>query len=79
MENSNTNILDATLLEPGVKHTVIFARYDELKPGEQFILYNDHDPKPLYYQLVEQKGEVFTWEYLERGPEWWKIKITKNK
>jgi len=79
MENSNTNILDATLLEPRVKHTVIFARYDKLKPGEQFILYNDHDPKPLYYQLVEQKGEVFTWEYIERGPEWWKIKITKNK
>ena len=79
MENSNTNILDATLLEPRVKHATIFARYDGLNPGEHFILHNDHDPKPLYYQLVQQKGEVFAWEYLEQGPEWWKIKITKNK
>lgn len=79
MENSNTNILNATLLNPMVKHATIFARYDGLNPGEHFILQNDHDPKPLYYQLVGQKGDVFTWEYLEQGPEWWKIKITKNK
>ncbi|WP_445955731.1 DUF2249 domain-containing protein [Yeosuana sp.] len=78
MENSNTNILNATLLHPSIKHATIFARYDELKPGEHFILHNDHDPKPLYYQLVQQKGEVFTWEYLEQGPEWYKIKITKK-
>ncbi len=77
MENSN--ILNATLLNPMVKHATIFAYYDELNPGEHFILQNDHDPKPLYYQLVGQKGDVFTWEYLEQGPEWWKIKITKKK
>ena len=76
MENSN--ILNATLLEPRIKHATIFARYDELKSGEHFILHNDHDPKPLYYQLMQLKGDVFTWEYLEQGPEWFKIKITKN-
>ncbi|HUH73519.1 MAG TPA: DUF2249 domain-containing protein [Chitinophagales bacterium] len=74
MEKSD--ILDATLLEPRVKHQTIFARFDELKPGESFILKNDHDPKPLYYQLASQKGDIFTWEYLEQGPEWWKINIT---
>lgn len=79
MENSNTNILDATLLEPRVKHATIFARYDELNPGEHFELHNDHNPRPLYYQFIADKGEVFSWEYLEQGPEWWKIKITKNK
>lgn len=76
MENSN--ILNATLLEPRVKHATIFAHFDELKPGEHFILHNDHDPVPLYYQLVSTRGDIFSWEYLEQGPEWWKIKIQKR-
>tara|TARA_R110000868_G_scaffold144150_1_gene362912 strand:- start:34203 stop:34433 length:231 start_codon:yes stop_codon:yes gene_type:complete len=74
----NNNILDATVIEPRLKHPTIFARFDELKSGETFILHNDHDPKPLYYQLVAQRGEIFTWDYLEQGPDWWKIKITKK-
>lgn len=76
MENSDT--LNATLLEPRIKHATIFARYGELNPGEYFILQNDHDPRPLRYQLSQQEGDTFTWEYLEQGPEWWKIRITKK-
>lgn len=74
----NIDILDATKLEPRIKHQTIFNRFDELKPGESFMLHNDHDPKPLYYQLLSQKGEIFTWDYQEQGPDWWKIKITLN-
>ena len=72
----NIDILNATLLEPRIKHQTIFARFDELKSGECFILHNDHDPKPLHYQLMAQRGDIFTWEYLENGPDWWKIKIS---
>ena len=72
------NILNVTTLEPRLKHPTIFARFDELKSGETLTLHNDHDPKPLYFQLTSQRGDIFTWEYLEEGPEWWKIKITKN-
>ncbi|MEK7200272.1 MAG: iron-sulfur cluster repair di-iron protein, partial [Bacteroidota bacterium] len=39
---------------------------------------NDHDPKPLYYQLLGERGNIFVWEYLEQGPEWWKVKISKR-
>lgn len=74
-----SDILDATLIEPRLKHPTIFNRFDDLAPGECFILHNDHDPKPLYYQLQNNKGDIFTWEYLEQGPELFRIKITKNK
>lgn len=73
-----SNILDATTLEPWVKHSTIFARYDSLKSGENFELHNDHDPRPLYYQLSAQHGENLTWEYLEQGPAWWRVKIGKR-
>lgn len=74
----NPNILNVTTLEPRLKHPTIFARFDELKPGESLILHNDHDPKPLYFQLASQRGDIFTWEYQQQGPDWWIIKITKN-
>ncbi|MGN6196064.1 MAG: iron-sulfur cluster repair di-iron protein [Ginsengibacter sp.] len=73
------NILDATLLHPSVKHATIFNRFDSLKPGENFVLHNDHDPRPLRFQLENLKGNIFQWEYLEQGPELFRIKITKNK
>jgi len=38
---------------------------------------NDHDPKPLYYQFQAELGPVFAWDYLETGPEVWKVRITK--
>lgn len=75
----NDNILNVTLLEPRLKHSTVFERFDELISGESLILHNDHDPKPLYYQLSAQRGDIFSWEYLVQGPEIWKIKITKNK
>jgi regulator of cell morphogenesis and NO signaling len=78
MEATVDNILNVTLLEPKHKHPTIFARYDQLKEGESLTIHNDHDPKPLYYQLLGERGNVFTWEYLEEGPDWWKVKIRKN-
>ncbi|MDE3235228.1 MAG: iron-sulfur cluster repair di-iron protein [Bacteroidota bacterium] len=72
------NILNVTLLEPRQKHPAIFARFDEMQEGKSLTIHNDHDPKPLYYQLLGERGNVFTWEYLEQGPEWWKVKITKR-
>ena len=72
-------ILDVTKLEPKLKHPTIFEWFDALLPGEFFILENDHDPKPLYYQMLGQLGPVFSWQYTEQGPVWWKVVIQKNK
>jgi iron-sulfur cluster repair di-iron protein len=71
-------VLDITVIEPRLKHPTIFKHFDALKEGEAFLLLNDHDPKPLYYQLIGERGNVFTWSYLENGPRWWKIQIKKN-
>jgi regulator of cell morphogenesis and NO signaling len=72
------DILDVTLIEPKFKHPKIFEKFDLLVSNEAFIIHNDHDPKPLYYQLIGERGRVFTWEYLENGPDWWKVKIAKT-
>lgn len=76
MENSD--ILDVTVIEPRFKHPTIFQKFDSVSSGSSFIIHNDHDPKPLYYQLLAERGQIFTWEYLEDGPEVWKVKIAKR-
>ncbi len=78
MQTTAENILDVTLLEPRQKHPTIFVRFDELGAGESLTIHNDHDPKSLYYQLIGERGNIFTWEYQEQGPEWWIVKITKK-
>lgn len=78
MPNVEENILNVTLLEPRQKHPTIFACFDKLEEGQSLIIHNDHDPKPLYYQLLGERGSIFNWEYLEEGPVWWKVRIAKR-
>lgn len=74
---SDARIVDVRTLVPMQRHATIFRLVDELKPGERFVLVNDHDPKPLYYQLEAEHPGQFTWTYLERGPEVWRVEIGK--
>ncbi len=69
--------LDVTQIEPKFKHSTIFQRFDALNGGESFIIHNDHDPKPLYYQMVAERGQTFDWEYILEGPQFWEVKISK--
>ncbi len=72
-----TAVLDVTQIEPRLKHPTIFEHFDALEQSESFVLHNDHDPRPLYYQLLGERGNIFTWEYLISGPEHWQVRITK--
>ncbi|AHM62495.1 iron-sulfur cluster repair di-iron protein [Flammeovirgaceae bacterium 311] len=71
------DFLDVTKIEPRLKHPTIFKKFDSLRGGQAFVIHNDHDPKPLYYQLLGERGPIFNWVYLEEGPEVWEVRITK--
>ncbi len=74
----NKNILDVRLIEPKLKHLSIFKAFDELKGGEVLTILNDHDPLPLYYQFKAERPNIFTWQYIEEGPEVWEVNITRD-
>jgi uncharacterized protein (DUF2249 family) len=67
--------LDVRVIPPREKHPAIFRTFDELAPGESFVLVNDHDPFPLRYQFQAERTGAFTWEYLEQGPTVWRVEI----
>jgi uncharacterized protein (DUF2249 family) len=62
-----------------VKHAQIFQRWADLPVGQHFVLINDHDPVPLWYQFAAQFPGAFDWEYLLRGPEEFQVRITKTR
>jgi uncharacterized protein (DUF2249 family) len=67
--------LDVRELIPRERHPLIFAKFDALESGAGFELINDHDPKPLYYQMAAERPGQLDWEYLEEGPEVWRVRI----
>lgn len=72
-----TKYLDVTVLQPRLKHPTIFQWFDNLPEGDNFILVNDHDPIPLYYQFEAERKGQFDWNYIERGPDVFKVQIAK--
>ncbi|MBX5476422.1 MAG: DUF2249 domain-containing protein [Clostridia bacterium] len=75
MSNSEAWVLDVRDLPPARRHELIFETFDGLEPGRGFVLVNDHDPKPLYYQFAAEHPGKFVWAYLESGPEVWRVCI----
>jgi uncharacterized protein (DUF2249 family) len=79
---SDTDVAEADALEvrhlpPAQRHQVIFERFNALPVGGSFVLVNDHDPKPLFYQLVAEYQGQLLWQYLEEGPEVWRVRMGK--
>lgn len=69
--------IDVRSLAPRERHPLIFNTFRSLGSGESMELINDHDPRPLYDQFQGEKPGLVAWDYLENGPETWRVRITK--
>ena len=70
--------LDVRVIPPRDKHPSIFKAFDSLTSGQSLILVNDHDPRPLRYQLMAERPETFDWVYEAEGPQVWRVKISRR-
>lgn len=75
---SERQTIDVRTIIPRERHPLLFQTFDDLAAGESFELVNDHDPKPLYYQFMAERPGQLGWEYLEEGPETWRVVLTKQ-
>lgn len=70
-------VVDVREIPHGRRHPLIFGRYARLAPGEDFTLVNNHDPKPLRREFEAVHAGSYTWDYVESGPETWRVRIGK--
>ncbi len=75
--HEDNQVLDVRTVEPRHRHPLIFRTFEGLEVGRSMVLVNDHDPKPLYYQMMAELPGQVGWEYLEQGPEIWRVRITR--
>jgi uncharacterized protein (DUF2249 family) len=71
----DSTVIDVRKIARGGRHPRVFARYAGLAPGQAFILVNSHDPKPLRREFEAIHSGAFSWDYLETGPEEWRVRI----
>lgn len=71
--------LDVRKVEPKHRFDTIMGTYGSLSPGNTMELVVDHDPQCMYYTLKVEHGDAcFDFEYLEKGPIDWRVRIVKH-
>lgn len=75
VDSGSERVLDVRTEEPKRRHELIFETFTDLPVGQTYVLVNDHDPKPLRYQFDAENAGEFSWDYLEQGPEVWRVRI----
>jgi uncharacterized protein (DUF2249 family) len=70
--------LDLRPFPPTERDEMFYKAFADISVGEAFEFINDHDPKPLYYQMEAESKEPFRWEYIQKGPEEWKVRVVKR-
>lgn len=70
--------LDARTIPHAIRHATIFGALDAAGPGSGIVLIASHDPLPLLAQLEQRAPGAFSVEYLEEGPEQWRLALVRT-
>lgn len=70
--------LDARAIPHAIRHATIFGALDGVRPGNGLVLIAPHDPLPMLAQLEQRAPEAFAIDYLERGPETWRLSLVRR-
>jgi uncharacterized protein (DUF2249 family) len=70
--------LDARLVPHAIRHATIFGALDAVAVGSAMVLVAPHDPIPLLHQIQQRHPNAFEVDYLERGPEAWRLLFTRS-
>jgi uncharacterized protein (DUF2249 family) len=70
--------LDVRAIPHAIRHASVLGAFDAVLPGRSLILIAPHDPLPLLRQLTDRAGGRLDVEYLEQGPQAWKLKLTST-
>jgi uncharacterized protein (DUF2249 family)/hemerythrin-like domain-containing protein len=70
--------LDARSVPHAIRHATIFGALDSVRSGGGLVLVAPHDPLPLLRQLEGREPGAFAVDYLERGPEAWRLRFIRS-
>ncbi len=71
-------VLDVRTVPHAIRHATVFGALDAVGPGTGLELVAPHDPLPLLAQIADRHHGAFAVEYLESGPEAWRLLLTRD-
>jgi uncharacterized protein (DUF2249 family) len=73
------NVIDLDVREvlPFERHERIFDAWHALPVGDEILLTNDHEPRPLFYQFQAEYPGEFEYSVEQRGERWWEARIKR--
>lgn len=75
-EETDVPELDVRSVPHALRHATVFGALDAVPAGTAMVLIAPHDPLPLLAQIEDRSPGTFSVEYLERGPEAWRLQLS---
>ena len=70
--------LDARAIPHAIRHGAVIGALDSIRPGRSMVLVAPHNPLPLLAQVEQRAPGRFEVDYLERGPEAWRLAFVRS-
>jgi uncharacterized protein (DUF2249 family) len=70
--------LDARGIPHAIRHATVLGALHTVRPGAGLVLVAPHDPLPLLRQIDRKWPDEITVEYLQRGPEAWRLLLRRS-
>ncbi|MFJ9721665.1 DUF2249 domain-containing protein [Streptomyces sp. NPDC101209] len=68
--------LDVRDVPHSIRHATVFGALAAVPSGQSLVLVAPHDPLPLLGQIEDRHPGAYAVEYLQRGPEAWRLLLT---
>lgn len=71
-------VLDARTIPHAIRHGAVLGAWTAVRPGEAMVLVAPHDPVPLLAKMSHRDPEAIDVQYLERGPQAWRVRVARK-
>lgn len=71
-------VLDVREIPHSIRHATVFGAFDAVPAGGTLVLIAHHDPVPLLKQLHDRTPGGLDVDYAERGPQAWRLRLSKR-
>lgn len=72
-------VLDVREVPHAIRHATVFGAVEAVGAGDSLILVASHDPLPLLGQLEARQPGALSVTYEERGPQVWRLRLTRAR
>jgi uncharacterized protein (DUF2249 family) len=76
-DDADVPVLDVRSVPHAIRHATVFGAFDAVADGGSLVLVAPHDPLPLLRQLAARAGGALAVDYEERGPDAWRLRLTR--